>query len=67
MLEKITEGFKERLREIKLLIPYNDGWVMPYIYKMGQVIDQEYLENGISVKALVKIDKISNLKDFILV
>ncbi len=67
LLEKITEGFKERLREIKLLIPYNDGWVMPYIYSNGQVIEQEYLENGISVKALVKIDKISNLEEFILV
>lgn len=67
LLEKITEGFKERLREIKLLIPYNDGWVMPYIYTNGQVIEQEYLENGISVKALVKIDKISNLEEFILV
>lgn len=67
LLEKITEGFKEQLREIKLLIPYNDGWVIPYIYQNGQVIDQEYLENGISVKALVKIDKISNLKEFVLV
>jgi GTP-binding protein HflX len=67
LLEKITEGFKERLREIKLLIPYNDGWVMPYIYTNGQVLEQEYLENGISVKALVKVDKISNLNDFILV
>jgi GTPase len=67
LLEKITEGFKERIREIKLLIPYNDGWVMPYIYTNGQVIEQEYLENGISVKATVKVDKISNLEDFILV
>jgi len=67
LLEKITEGFKERLREVRLLIPYNEGWVMPYIYTNGQVIDQEYLEKGISVKALVKIDKISNLDDFILV
>lgn len=67
LLEKITEGFKERLREIKLLIPYNDGWVIPYIHTNGQVIDQEYLENGICVNALVKFDKISNLEDFILV
>ncbi len=67
LLEKITEAFKEKLREVKLLIPYNDGWVMPYIYTNGQVIEQEYLENGISVKALVKIDKINNIEDFILV
>lgn len=67
LLEKITEGFKDQLKEIKLLVPYNDGWVMPYIYKNGQVISQEYLENGISVKALVKVDKISKLEDFVLV
>lgn len=67
LLEKITEGFKERLKEIKLLIPYNVGWVMPYIYENGNVIDKEYLEDGISVRAVVKIDKISKLNDFILV
>lgn len=67
LLEKITDGFKSQLREIRLLVPYNDGWVMPYIYKNGQVLTREYLESGISVKALVKIDKIRNLEEFILV
>lgn len=67
LLEQITEGFKDRLREINLLIPYNEGWVLPYIYKYGQIINQEYLENGIQVKALVKIDKIGKLEEFILV
>ncbi len=67
LLETITDGFKERLREINLLIPYNVGWVMPYIYENGKVIGQEYQEAGISVKAVVKIDKLSRLSDFILV
>ncbi|QNU68689.1 GTPase HflX [Ruminiclostridium herbifermentans] len=67
LLEKITEGFKERLREINLLIPYNVGWVIPYIYENGKVLGQEYQEEGISVKAVVKVDKISRLNDFILV
>ena len=67
LLEQITEGFKDRLREINLLIPYNEGWVLPYIYKYGQIINQEYLESGIQVKALVKIDKIGKLEEFILV
>ncbi len=67
LLEQITEGFKDRLREINLLIPYNEGWVLPYIYKYGQIINQEYLENGIQVKALVKLDKIGKLEEFILV
>ncbi len=67
LLDTITEGFKEKLKEVGMLIPYSEGWVMPYIYKYGQIINQEYLEDGISVKALVKIDKISKLDDFILV
>ena len=67
LLEQITEGFKDRLREINLLIPYNEGWILPYIYKYGQIINQEYLENGIQVKALVKLDKIGKLEEFILV
>lgn len=67
LLEKITEGFKDKLKEINLSIPYNEGWVLPYIYKYGQLINQEYLEQGIRVQALVKIDKISKLEEFILV
>jgi GTP-binding protein HflX len=67
LLEKITEGFRHQLKEVQLLIPYNDGWVMPYIYENGQVIDQEYRENGIQVKALVKLDKIGRINDFVLV
>lgn len=67
LLEKITDGFKEQLREINLLIPYNEGWVTPYIYKYGQIIGQEYQEKGIKVQALVKLDKISKLEEFILV
>ncbi len=67
LLEKITEGFKEQLSEISMLIPYNEGWVMPYIYKHGQIINQEYLEEGIKVQALVKIDKTHKLEEFILV
>ncbi len=67
LLNKITEGFKEQLREVSLLIPYNEGWVLPYIYKHGQLVNQEYLENGIKAVALVKIDKISKLDDFVLV
>lgn len=67
LLEQITEGFKEQLREINMLIPYNEGWVMPYVYKYGQIINQEYSEKGIQVQALVKLDKIRKLEEFILV
>ncbi|WP_041700339.1 GTPase HflX [Clostridium sp. BNL1100] len=67
LLEKITEGFMHQLKEVNLLVPYNDGWVMPYIYKNGQIIDQEYEEGGIKVKALVKVEKVSRLADFMVV
>ncbi len=67
LMDKITEGFKDQLREINLLIPYNEGWVMPYIYKYGQILNQDYHENGIKVQALVKVDKSSKLDEFILV
>lgn len=67
LLEKITEGFMHQLKEVNLLVPYNDGWVMPYIYQNGQIINQEYEEGGIKVKALVKIEKVGRLADFIVV
>ena len=67
LTEKITEGFKDQLRELNLLIPYNEGWVMPYLYKYGQILNQDYEGKGIKVKALVKLDKTSKLDEFILV
>ena len=67
LLENITEAFKSQLQSVELLIPYTEGWVLPYLFNNGQVVSQEYEENGIKVSALVKMDKLKNINHFIVV
>ena len=67
LLENITEAFKSQLQSVELLIPYSEGWVLPYLFNNGQVVSQEYEENGIKVSALVKMDKLKNINHFIVV
>ena len=67
LLASITDSFKEQMRAVKLLVPYTEGWVLPFLFSNGQVLSQEYLEGGIRVDALVKVDKINFVKDLILV
>ncbi len=67
LLENITEAFKSQLQSVELLIPYSEGWVLPYLFNNGQVISQDYEESGIKVSALVKMDKLKNINHFIVV
>ena len=67
LLENITEAFKSQLQSVELLIPYSEGWVLPYLFNNGQVVSQDYEENGIRVSALVKMDKLKNINQFIVV
>ena len=67
LLENITEAFKSQLQSVELLIPYSEGWVLPYLFNNGQVVSQNYEENGIKVSALVKMDKLKNINHFIVV
>ena len=67
LLENITEAFKSQLQSVELLIPYSEGWVLPYLFNNGQVVSQDYEESGIRVSALVKMDKLKNINQFIVV
>jgi GTP-binding protein HflX len=55
LLNAIVEELQPLEEELTVNIPYNDGWVLPYLHRNGNVLYQEYSEDGI--KAGVKIKR----------
>jgi GTP-binding protein HflX len=49
---------------LDILIPYNAGWVLPYIYDNGRVLEKEFEENGTRVKALIESKKAYKIMDY---
>ncbi|WP_075720968.1 GTPase HflX [Roseburia sp. 499] len=66
-LTQFKEVLEEILREDKKLLegifPYNQGGQLTVIRKYGELLEEEYRENGIYVKAFVPIEIYSNLEN----
>jgi GTP-binding protein HflX len=67
-LEELKRGIEEIIPqddiEVRLLVPYSEGWVIPFIHENGKVMEEEYVEEGIQVKATINKsnhDKVRNL------
>ena len=52
--EAIKEVFRESREYIDTLIPYSEGGRLDGIRRYGQILSEEYLEDGIHVKAYVR-------------
>lgn len=53
MLDALTDVLKEGQKEVEQVLDYADGSKLGLIRKYGQVITEEYREDGIYVKALI--------------
>lgn len=66
-LTQFKEILEEILREDKKLLegtfPYDQGGQLTIIRKYGELLEEEYRENGIYVKAFVPIEIYSNLEN----
>ncbi|MFY9176711.1 MAG: GTPase HflX [Caldicoprobacterales bacterium] len=51
LIEEIAENLPIKRRKIQLLIPYTEGQVLSQIHDQGQVLEEEYREDGIFVFA----------------
>lgn len=53
-LEELREGmmafFTKQSRNVRLLVPYSEGWVLPFLHQCGQVDVEEYTETGTKVQ-----------------
>jgi GTP-binding protein HflX len=64
LLEGIIEELPQSEREMHLQVPYSAGWVVPYIHENGRILEENYDENGLNIRAVVKMRYISRLEEF---
>lgn len=62
VLNDVTPG---KLKKVKMLIPYCKGTVLAELHAEGNVLSQEYTENGTEVVAMVSKESFSRLKEYI--
>lgn len=69
-LEGLLEGISQMLPkeniEVNVLIPYTAGWVIPFIHENGEVISEEYTEQGIKADIIIKKMKIEKVREYII-
>ncbi|MCR5251532.1 MAG: GTPase HflX [Lachnospiraceae bacterium] len=53
LLDIIADMLQKNRKYVECLIPYSDGKMLDKIHRYGKVLEEEYLEDGISVKAYV--------------
>lgn len=64
LLQGVAETIVPQETEVSLLVPYDKGWVIPYIHENGRVVESDYVENGTVIKAVVKNSRLSRLEEF---
>ncbi|MCX7842983.1 MAG: GTPase HflX [Clostridia bacterium] len=68
-LEQLTEDIRELLPAneviIELTAPYSEGWILPYLYNNGKVLNTDYIDQGVKVEAQLDILKIERIRKFL--
>jgi GTP-binding protein HflX len=52
--------------EVRVSIPYTDGWVLPYLHENGCILNQEYLEAGVEVLVRLKKSKAERIREYVI-
>ena len=66
LLLRIQQLLPNKRRKVSLLIPFSQGSVAGKIRKDGVVLSEDYTENGIKVDAILDVDFIDSIKEFII-
>lgn len=51
--------------EVEVLAPYDTGWVYSYIHENGRVMEKDFTESGIRVKAVINKSKFERIREFV--
>ena len=62
--ETVSAYFGKNEREMKLLIPYTEGWALPYLHKNGVVLSEEYGGEGTEVMCRLPVEYVSKVEKF---
>ena len=69
-IEELIKGICEILpsdeAEVRLFVPYQSGWIIPFLYNNGKVLEQIHKESGTEVTALIRRTKLEAIRDFII-
>lgn len=64
LMKGIVEELPQIEKEMVLHVPYSAGWVLPYIHENGRIIEENYDEEGLKLRAVVKVRYVSKLEQF---
>lgn len=68
-LEKLVEGISGLLpaeeEEVEMLVPYNEGWVLPFVYENGKLLDKEFTGEGVRVRAEIRKREMDRIREFL--
>jgi len=66
LLSAITATLAPDEEEVLMQIPYNAGWVIPYIHENGSILSQDYLQEGIYAKVKLKRSKADKVREYVI-
>lgn len=64
LLKSVTNALGQEEEELELFVPYQEGWVIPYIYENGKIITKCHEETGTIIKACILKSKANSVKRF---
>jgi len=62
--EAVATFFSGNERELQLLIPYTEGWALPYLHKNGVVLSEEYGGEGTTVQCRLPVEYVAKVERF---
>ena len=65
LLSAVSAALAPDEEEVLLIVPYHVGWVVPYLHENGCILEQAYLQDGISVKARLKRTKAERIREYV--
>jgi putative iron-only hydrogenase system regulator len=56
-IKGIKKIFSTDIVELSIMIPYKEGWVLPFIYDNGRVLKKDFQDKGIKAKIIIEKSK----------
>lgn len=66
LLSCIERNLPVKMKEVTMLLPFSKSGIASTIRKNGTILNEEYEESGIKIKALIDIRIYSKIKDYII-
>ncbi len=65
LINEISQLLAKDITEINVLVPYTEGWIIPYIHENGKILETNYVEKGTQIKASIKKNKIKKIREYV--